>query len=405
MSKIINNLQYKEFFTEQNNPDELNTENSNIENSNNENSNEDSNTEESNNQENNEDGTNNEENANDETKDSNTIDNNLNKNIDITDESLDEVDNDDLDAGDDPDENDLNDSLNADEEDDDELTLDDMMFNYSRSDEIDQDIFVKKKIKKYDGIDLDEKLTELDLNDDDSDDNLFTQGGSRGQAAIDKVSQMQEDGDELASLILSVPIDFINLIFDTIIKLIGATFEKPINKTDEYLEPIRQALNGLYLLIQPIIQLADNIIGLPFSIGSLLYSVICNILKSFGVNMQCRTNYKVNHLIMEIYDSITVLNPFKLKDFFFNEDFRAIFIKGIRDLGMKILETIVLIIKTINTITKIIEYLINLMKKIIELIEQVTVPENLQNFLVVIITIGIFYITFFGLNKYLSIFS
>jgi hypothetical protein len=383
MSQIINNLQYKEFFTEPNNND---TEEKNEEN--NEEKNED------NIDENNEDN-------NDENTDSNTIDNNQNKNIDYSDESLDETDDDELDEGDDPENNELEDSLNVDEEDDDELSEDDMTFNYSRADEKDTDIFIDKNIDPNDGLDLDERLTDLDINEDD-DENIFTQGGSKGQAALDKISAMQEEGDELAELILSVPMSLIELLIDTIIKLFGSTFEKPINLTDQYLQPIRSALNGLYLLLQPVIQLIDNFVGLPFAIGALVYSTFCNIFKSFGVSMGCRTNYKVNHIIQELFDALTTINPFKLKDFFFNEEFRNIFIKGIKDLGLKILETFILILKAINTISKIIEYLINQIKNIVELIEKVTKPENLKNFLVVIITIILFYIVFFVISKYLS---
>jgi len=383
MSQIINNLQYKEFFTEPNNND---TEEKNEEN--NEEKNED------NIDENNEDN-------NDENTDSNTIDNNQNKNIDYSDESLDETDDDELDEGDDPENNELEDSLNVDEEDDDELSEDDMTFNYSRADEKDTDIFIDKNIDPNDGLDLDERLTDLDINEDD-DENIFTQGGSKGQAALDKISAMQEEGDELAALLLSVPMSLIELLIDTIIKLFGSTFEKPINLTDQYLQPIRSALNGLYLLLQPVIQLIDNFVGLPFAIGALVYSTFCNIFKSFGVSMGCRTNYKVNHIIQELFDALTTINPFKLKDFFFNEEFRNIFIKGIKDLGLKILETFILILKAINTISKIIEYLIIQIKNIVELIEKVTKPENLKNFLVVIITIILFYIVFFVISKYLS---
>ena len=105
---------------------------------------------------------------------------------------------------------------------------------------------------------------------------------------------------------------------------------------------------------------------------------------------------------MELFDALTAINPFKLKDFFFNADYRNILIQAIKDFGLKILETFILILKAINTISKIIEYLINQIKNIVELIEKVTKPENLKNFLVVIITIILFYIVFYVLSKYLS---
>jgi len=392
MSQIINNLQYKEFFTEPNNNDtEENTVENTTENT------------EKNNEENNEEniGENDEDNTEDENTESNTIDNNQNKNIDNSDESLDETDDDELDEGDDPENNELEDSLNVDEEDDDELSEDDMIFNYSRADEKDTDIFIDKNIDPNDGLDLDERLTDLDINEDD-DENIFTQGGSKGQAALDKIGMMQEEGDELAALLLSVPMSLIELLIDVIVKLFGLTVEKPIKLIDQYLQPLRNSLNGLYLLIHPVIQLIDNFVGLPFAIGSLVYSTFCNVFKSFGVSMGCRTNYKVNHIIMELFDALTAINPFKVKDFFFNQDYRNILIQSIKDLGLKILETFILILKAINTISKIIEYLIIQIKNIVELIEKVTKPENLKNFLVVIITIILFYIVFYVLSKYLS---
>lgn len=409
MSKIINNFQYREFFTEPNNNDteESPTNSNNIDNQNTDNENTDNqNTDDQNTDEENEDSQNedsqNEDNQNTDEKTNN-----------IEDESQDEIDDDELDEGDDPEENELNDMLNEDEQDDDELSEDDInslignKFKDDPSkDEIDNDVYVPLRGNdndKMDGLKYDEKLTDLDIDDDD-DDNLFTQGGSKGEAALNQINSIQEDGDELANLLLSIPLDFINLLIETHVKLIGTVLQGPINKTDEYLQPIRQALNGLYILVQPIVQLINNMIGLPFAVGALLWSTLCNVMKVFGVSLGCKTNFKPFNFLIEVFDVITNINPFKLKDFYFNEEYRASFMQGIKDIGKKIAEAIILIIKVMNTVTKIIEYLINGMKKIVELIVDVTSSDNLQNFLLVLIMISIIYIVLFGTNKYISIF-
>jgi hypothetical protein len=180
--------------------------------------------------------------------------------------------------------------------------------------------------------------------------------------------------------------------------------EGPINKTDEYLEPVRQSLNGLYVILQPIVQLINNLIGLPFAIGSLLWSTICNVMKVFGINLQCKTNFQPFNFVMEIFYTITSINPFKIKDIIFNDSYRSNFMEGIKEIAKKISQVIILIIKVLNTITKIIEYLIKGMKKIVEVIVDVTSSDNLQNFLLVLVMISIIYIVLFGINKYISIF-
>jgi len=387
MSKII------DFFTELNNND---TEDSQTNDENDENDNN---------------------NENDQTTDSNTIDNNENSNNNnnqnIEDESQDEIDDDELDEGDDPDKSELNDILNIDEQDDDVLSDEDInnLLNSKypqneKDDVIDNEKYIPPVIdpnSRMDDLKYDEKLTDLDIDDDDND-NLFTQGGSKGQAVLDQISDIEKDGDELAELILSVPMDYINLQIETIVKLVGSVLEGPINKTDEYLEPIRQSLNGLYVIVQPIVQLINNMIGLPFAVGALLWSTLCNVMKVFGVNLQCKTNFQPFNFIIDVFNTITNINPFKLKDFIFNENYRASFMQGIKDIGKKIGETIILIIKVMNTIIKIIEYLINGIKKVVELIVDVTSSDNLQNFLLILIIISIIYIVLFGTNKYFSIF-
>jgi len=302
MSKIINNFQYKEFFTEPNNNDneESPTNSNNIDNENIDNENTD---DQNIDNEQNED----EQNADEQNEDEQNVNNN---NTNIEDESQDEIDDDELDEGDDPEESELDDMLNVDEQDDDELSAEDIddLFNKPLIDEIDDDVYVPPPIdpnSRMDGLKYDEKLTDLDVDDDD-DDNLFAQGGAKGQAALDQLNSIAADGDELADLILSVPMDFINLAIDALVKLIGSVLQGPINKTDEYLQPIRQSLNGLYILVQPIIQLINNMIGLPFAVGALLWSTLCNVLKVFGVSLGCKTDFKPFNFLIEVFDVITI---------------------------------------------------------------------------------------------------
>jgi len=326
-------------------------------------------------------------------------------------EDNDEQDDDELDVDSDPEKAELNDLVNVDEQDDDELSDDDINNLINRTfgddpslDAIDRDIYVMKKpsdLLPNDGLSLDEKLTDLDV-DEDGEDTLFSMSNA-GKAALDQIGSVQEEGDELAALIIAVPIDFFTLTIEAVVKIIGATLEKPINNIDEYLGPIRQALQGLYNIVQPIVLLIDNMVGLPFSIGALLWSTLCNVFKVFGAKVSCNAKYEPPHIIMELFDAITEVNIFRIKDLIFNEEFRNNIIAAIRTFFTKIIETILLIIKAMSMIGKILENLIAGIKKIVELIEEVTTKENLQIFLIIIIMLAIGYILLFSSNKVMEL--
>ena len=128
----------------------------------------------------------------------------------------------------DPDKKEVDDMFEGDENDDDELTDDDIenllkdrfgggtgdpamdALLDKLNDEKDNDVYIPpvfdpKQLKADPN--LDEKLTDMALDDDDADDNLFAQGGKNGEKAMEMINNIQGEGDELADLLISVPID------------------------------------------------------------------------------------------------------------------------------------------------------------------------------------------------------
>jgi hypothetical protein len=244
----------------------------------------------------------------------------------------------------------------------------------------------------------------MGIDDDDTDDNLLKQGGAVGERAIEMISQMGNEGDELADLILEVPISFIELMIETVLKIIGAIFEGPISAVDSFLEPIRDALKGLYSILRPIVVLINYVIALPFSIGVFAWSTLCNIMKVLGIGAgQCNKEYKPNEELIILFDLIANINPFRFRDLFFSDDFRNSIFAAIRMLFMKIKDAFILIVKIINIVTKIIEFLINKMTEIIKITEEVTEKNNLQGFFAICIILGVIYLSLFGLKHVIDL--
>lgn len=320
----------------------------------------------------------------------------------------------------DPDKKEVDDMFEEDENDDDELTdedIENLLQNRfgggtgdaamdalldKLNDEKDNDVYVppvfdptKLKVDPN----LDEKLTDMALDDDDDDSNLFAQGGKNGERALEMINQIQGEGDELADLLISVPIDLINLMMDTVLKIIGAVFEKPINAIDSYLEPIRSALNQVYIIFQKIVRLINNIIGVPIAFAQLGWSVLCNVLKVFGVRLKCTTNFEVNNMLIEIYESIANINIFKFKDLVYSSDFRNTIMEAIRGLFTKLKDVMFLMLKVINLASKMIEYIFNVIKNVIKIIDEVTEKNNLIGFIVVCIMLLTFYLSLYGIKS------
>jgi len=334
------------------------------------------------------------------------------KKEDINDESIDEADDEPAEGEDyDPIKTQMDDLFEDDEQDDEVLTdeeidslLDDPegINKKEEPDEKDLDVYIPPVIKEDDSkysIDNDIKLSDMGIDDDDSEDNLLKQGGTKGEKALEMVSQMSSEGDELADLLLSVPISFIEMMIEAVLKIIGAIFEGPISAIDSYLEPIRDALKGLYSILRPIVVLINYIVSLPISLAIFGWSVICNIMKITGFgSTRCNKNYTPWNDIITFFDLIANINPFRFRDLFFSEEFRNTLFEAIRMLFMKIKDVFILIVKAINVITKIIEFLINKMTETIRLTEEVTQKSNLQGFFVTCIILGAIYLTFFGLK-------
>jgi len=330
---------------------------------------------------------------------------------DINDSTIDETD--DMPDADDPDpvKNEMDDLFEDDEQDEEVLTeaeIDDLIDGIGNeggveeADESDEEVYVPPKIvddpTKYNS-ENDGKLTDMTIDDDDADDNLLKQGGAVGERTLEMISQMSNEGDELADLILEVPITFIQMMVETILKIIGAVFEGPITAVDSFLEPIRDALKGLWSILRPIVVLINYVIALPISIGIFAWSTLCNVMKVLGIgNAKCNRDYTPNEELITFFDLISNINPFRFRDIFFSDDFRNSLFEAIRMLFMKIKDAFILIVKIINIVTKIIEFLIVKMTEIIKITEEVTQKNNLQGFFVIVIMLGIIYLTLFGLK-------
>ena len=63
-----------------------------------------------------------------------------------------------------------------------------------------------------------------------------------------------------------------------------------------------------------------------------------------------------------------------------------------------LIETVALVIKIIPTIISIVEFIINVIKETISIITEVTDGQNIKNLIIIIIMIGIGYLSLFGLS-------
>jgi len=273
-------------------------------------------------------------------------------------------------------------------------------------DEFDDEIYIKPNItaeERDDDNDL--KLSDLEIDNQDNDENLFDQGGALGQEAKSLLGEFEDQGDDIAELILSIPIDLINLLVEVVLKMIGAVLEGPIDSFDQYLSPVREALGRLYEILLPIVTLINNIIGLPFSVGQFTWSIICNLMKLFGISVKCSTNYTQNTFILDMFNTITNMNIFRFKDIIYNDGFREELVGAIKMFYKKILESIGLILKAMLLIQKIIEFLIEQIKNIVNIIIEVTTEDNLLGFMITLVTIGVFYVTFYGLNSSVDLYN
>ena len=273
-------------------------------------------------------------------------------------------------------------------------------------DEFDDEIYIKPNITAEQRDDDDDlKLSDLEIDNQDNDENLFDQGGALGQEAKSLLAEFEDQGDDIAELILSIPIDLINLLVEVILKIIGAVLEGPIDSFDQYLSPVREALGRLYEILLPIVTLINNIIGLPFSVGQFTWSIICNLMKLFGISVKCSTNYTQNTFILDMFNTITNMNIFRFKDIIYNDSFREELVGAIKMFYKKILESIGLILKAMLLIQKIIEFLIEQIKNIVNIIIEVTTENNLLGFMITLVTIGVFYVTFYGLNSSVELYN
>jgi hypothetical protein len=301
----------------------------------------------------------------------------------------------------------VNDLFEDDEEDDEELD-DDAIENLIKKtlgdneddDEKDDEEYKIPVITKrfVSNPENDEKLTDLDIEDDNNEDNLFMQGGTSGAKALDMISQVQRDGDELADLLLEVPMAIITLTMEVFLKILGAVLERPINKVDSYLQPIRDALNEFYKVMLTFVKLFNNIIGLIVAFIQFSWSVSCNTMRSVGIPANCNTNFKQNNMILDFYESLANINIFKFRDLFFSEEFRQKLYDSIKNLFMILKDAVILCLKVINVLTKAIESIFNGIKSLVKMIEDVTSKDNLQGFMMISVFVFIMYLTIFGLK-------
>jgi hypothetical protein len=307
-------------------------------------------------------------------------------------------------------ENQANELTEEDEMDDDDLTDEDVdalinskFVDNEKDDEIDPEVFVPPVIdlsKRNLDPGFDEKLTDMTIDDDDTDENLFKQGGANGERAEAYVGQVNDDGDELAQLIMEVPITIITTLMEITMNLVMTVIIGPFAEgLQNILEPIRNVLVKLYSIVTPLVLLINNLINLPFSIGTLAWAVICNAMKLFGVSMKCSRKQKKNDLIKSIYDETTAIDILRPADIIFKDDIKQKFMASVKTFFERIISTIALVIKIIPVILSIIEFIINVIKETISIITEVTDGQNIKNLIIIIVMLGIGYLSLFGLSS------
>jgi len=341
---------------------------------------------------------------------------NTEDNIDTPIEDEDEIDDDNLNDDDynDKSKQENNDMAEGDEDDEDQLSnedlnsiLDTQFQLLEKDDVIDDERYIppNSKLNYLDEPEKDDNLIDLEMKDFDDKDNLFTQGGALGQSALDEIGQMEQEGDELADLILQVPVDLITTLIDVIIGLIKGTLEGPINTLHEILAPIRTALTKLYNLVQPIVLLINNLIGIPFALGGMAWSTFCNTLRLFDIDVTCSTKYKPNDFLLDYFDAYTSMNPWRFKDIIYDDAYREVFIKAIKNYVKLTIDSFFLILKVIEIIVKIIEFLIVGIQRTIEIMIDVTTENNIKGFIIICGTLGMFYICLFGLTSVINYYN
>ena len=365
----------------------------------------------------------------------------------------------------------VTDDLSTDESDDEGLSTDDLtQINTIANplpediDESDDDIYVRpvpKPLPKGQVLnDVDEQLSDLTLADGTDDDNLFDQTGAAGlraKAAIDKIAALGSGsggdidggggagggggGGGIAGLILRIPIKIIQMIMNAVLTIVGAALEKPINALDGFLQPIRDALYRLYLLLKDLFMFVDQLLMFPLNIAYMYYEIIRTAFSLFGfpsalprfqvgfgllqpfemqtciqtmgaelnnLNATCNSEDVQKTLIgpiMIVFMAISNINPFRLSDLFFSKDFRNQILNSIRVMFELIFVVFRYIFVALRIFEKLILLTIDIIGQTIGLVENVVTMDNITEFALVMIYSAIILGSLVGAGKLIAGYS
>ena len=116
-------------------------------------------------------------------------------------------------------------------------------------------------------------------------------------------------------------------------------------------------------------------------------------------------NIKKNDFIKNIYDRLTDIDILRPADIIFQEEPKRKFISAVTEYVKIWIQALTLIMKIIPVILKMIEFIINIIKETISIMTEVTDGENLKNLGVIIVMLGICYISLFGMTSVVSIYQ
>jgi len=307
--------------------------------------------------------------------------------------------------------------------------------------------------------DVDEQLSDLTIVDDTDSDNIFDQTGAAGlraKAAADKLYALGGGaggdvdaggggggggGGGIAGLIMRIPITIIRMIIDAVFTIIGAILEKPIRALDSFLQPIRDALYRLYLLLRELIMFVDQVIMFPLNLLYMYYEIFRASFALFGfpsalprfndgfgltqpfdentcnsimgpelanLRATCNPNDQEKIAIgplMIIFSTIANINPFRLADLFFSRPFRSQILMAIKvafDLLFLVFRYIFIAIRIIE---KLVLLTIDVIGQIIGLIENVVTIDNISEFILVLIYCAIIIGSLVGVNQLIKFYG
>jgi hypothetical protein len=227
------------------------------------------------------------------------------------------------------------------------------------------------------------------------------------------------------------------MLINAVFKILGAVLERPIYALDSYLQPIRDALYRLYLLLRELIMFVDQLIMFPVNLIYMYYEIFRTSFSLFGFpsalprfndgfgllqpfdNNTCNAimGKELNAIkatcnaddedkskpvvgpLMIVFVAISNINPFRLADLFFSKSFRDELLGAIKIMFDLVFLVFRYILIAIRVIEKLILLAVDLIGQVIALIENVVTIDNISEFILVIIYCAIIIGSLIGVNQ------